>query len=755
MRYPRAALSVVALTLSATLPCVAASVGTSSAAAAPATGGLATLALTGNASTTAISLGDLGGGTSTPSAINSQGQVAGSSYYNGGTYAFSWTAAGGMVDIGTPFGNLQPSASTATDVNDSGEVVGNTSLSSPAPVAHFGFTWTSAGGMNLLAALHNGDTPNVVAVNDHGQVVGNNVPSSGVTHAVVWSVGNAITDLGSLTATGGSSAVAINNDGEVAGTASTATGDDAFAWTSAGGMVDLGHLGTGSSYATAINDAGQVVGYSYTGHFSDADAFSWTPTGGIVDIGTLGGASSEPFAINSHGQVIGWSTTAAGVQAAFSWTAAGGIVDLGNLGGAGGSQAMAVNNNGEVVGRSQTASGDWDAFSWTAAGGMVDLGNLAGDWGKALAINDAGQIVGVSYPANTITGVPEATMWDAQAPAGGSGGGGTTGGGGSGGSGGTGGSGGGGSIGGSGSTAGAGAAAAPASIGVSRLAGADRISTAVAVSHDSFPGGGAAAVVLAKADDYPDALVGAPLAAAKNAPLLLTDGATLAAATSTEIARVLTAGGTVYILGGIGAIPAAVATQLTGAGYHVVRYAGTDRFATAVAVAGALGNPGTVLLASGENYPDALAAGPAAAHVHGAVLLTDGSVIPAATASYLTRATTVYAIGGPAAAADPTATAVFGGDRYETAAAVASKFFSAPATAGVATGLSFPDALSGGAELALLGGPLLLASQGSVPFATANYLSQTRTITAVRVYGGAAVLADSVLTQLQAIVASV
>ena len=197
------------------------------------------------------------------------------------------------------------------------------------------------------------------------------------------------------------------------------------------------------------------------------------------------------------------------------------------------------------------------------------------------------------------------------------------------------------------------------------------------------------------------------------------------------------------------------ALMLTGAGYHVVRYAGTDRFATAVAVAGALGNPGTVLLASGENYPDALAAGPAAAHVHGAVLLTDGSVIPAATASYLTRATTVYAIGGPAAAADPTATAVFGGDRYETAAAVASKFFSAPATAGVATGLSFPDALSGGAELALLGGPLLLASQGSVPFATANYLSQTRTITAVRVYGGAAVLADSVLTQLQAIVASV
>jgi probable HAF family extracellular repeat protein len=745
MRLSRAALPFAALALSVVLPCIGATVGATSALASPATGNLNSHALTGNVATTAVSLGDLGGGSSTPGAINSQGQVVGSSYV-GGTYAFSWTAAGGMVNLGTPFGTLQSLASSsAVDVNDSGEAVGNTSLSSPAPPAAYGFTWTAAGGMNLLLGLHHGDTPNVVAVNNQGQVIGNNVPSSGVTHAVFWSAGNVITDLGSLTATGGSQATAINNNGEVVGSASTALADDAFAWTSAGGMVDLGHLGPGSSSATAVNDAGQVVGYGYTGHFSDVHAFSWTPAGGMVDLGTLGGPNSQPFAINSHGQVVGWTTTAGGIQAAFSWTAAGGMVDLGNLGGAGGSQAMAINNNGVVVGRSETATGDWDAFSWTAAGGMVDLGNLAGDWGKALAVNDAGQVIGVSYPANTL-GPNEATMWTVPSPAGGTGGTGGP----------TGGSGGGGSVGGSGSGAGAGAAStSAAAIGVSRLAGSDRISTAVAVSHTSFPTGGAGAVVLARADDYPDALVGAPLAAAKNAPLLLTDGSTLAAATSTEIARALTAGGTVYILGGVGAIPAAVATQLTGAGYHVVRYAGADRFATAVAVAGALANPGTVLLASGENYPDALAAGPAAAHVHGAVLLTDGNVMPAATKSYLAKTTTVYAIGGPAATADPAATAVFGADRYETAAAVATKFFTAPAVAGIATGLSFPDALSGGAQLALLGGPLLLASQGSVPFATADYIGQTRTITDVRVYGGTAVLGDSVVTQLQSIEDSV
>ncbi len=77
-----------------------------------------------------------------------------------------------------------------------------------------------------------------------------------------------------------------------------------------------------------------------------------------------------------------------------------------------------------------------------------------------------------------------------------------------------------------------------------------------------------------------------------------------------------------YLLGDTKSIPASVATQLTGLGYQVVRYGGADRYATAVAVADALGSPSTVLLATGTNFPDALAAGVGAAKAHGAVLLT-------------------------------------------------------------------------------------------------------------------------------------
>jgi ell wall binding domain 2 (CWB2)/Bacterial Ig-like domain (group 3) len=286
---------------------------------------------------------------------------------------------------------------------------------------------------------------------------------------------------------------------------------------------------------------------------------------------------------------------------------------------------------------------------------------------------------------------------------------------------------------------------------VGREAGADRLATAVAVSEDSFPGGNAGAVVLARADDYPDALVGGPLAASKNAPLLLTQGSTLPATTATELRRVLPSGRTVCILGGTSAVPASVATQLASLGYVVVRYSGADRYATAVAVAAALGSPTTVLLATGTNFPDALAAGPAAAHVHGAILLTSGSSLPAETAAYLTGAPTVYAIGGPAAAAVPSATAVVGTDRFATAAAVATRFFPSSTVVGVATGTGFPDALAGGAQLALTGAPLLLSSSAGLPAATTAYLTADHpTLTNVYVYGGTAVLGTIVANQLTA-----
>lgn len=281
---------------------------------------------------------------------------------------------------------------------------------------------------------------------------------------------------------------------------------------------------------------------------------------------------------------------------------------------------------------------------------------------------------------------------------------------------------------------------------VGRLAGANRYETALAVSQSDFPSGNAGAVVLASGGDFPDALVAAPLAVDKNAPLLLTAGSSLRSDVKAELQRVLPAGGTVYILGGTSAIPAAVSTQLTGLGYTVRRYDGADRFATAVKVAGALGNQGTVLLASGTEFPDALSAGVAAAKTDGVVLLTKGTSLPTTTSAYLTaHGETVYAVGGPAAAAKSNAIPLVGADRYATSVAVAKKFFPNPSSVGVASGALYADALSGGALLARAGVPLVLAAPGSLPTDIGTYLRSVKSsATSAHLFGGSDALGDAV-----------
>ena len=289
---------------------------------------------------------------------------------------------------------------------------------------------------------------------------------------------------------------------------------------------------------------------------------------------------------------------------------------------------------------------------------------------------------------------------------------------------------------------------------MTRLAGADRIGTAISISHDSYPqAGSAGAVVLSRSDGFADALAGTPLAAAKHAPLLLTpSNAALDPGAAAEISRVLSPGGTVYVLGGPSAVSSAVDAQLQ-ATFNVVRLAGSDRYATAVAIADhGLGNPGVQVLATGLDFPDALSGGAAAASAGGVVLLTDGSALPPATASYLAaHPGTRWALGGPAAGAGTGvgATPLVGSDRYDTATRVARAFFPAPSAVGVASGLAFPDALGGGVHAAAHHAPLLLVPPDQVPAGVATYLSSLQPGSPHGyVYGGTTAVYDSTAAAL-------
>ena len=293
------------------------------------------------------------------------------------------------------------------------------------------------------------------------------------------------------------------------------------------------------------------------------------------------------------------------------------------------------------------------------------------------------------------------------------------------------------------------------------LGGADRIDTAILVSKSSFPTNlSANAVVLARADLFPDALAGAPLAVAKGGPLELTSlsgPSFIDPRTVIEIQRVLSPGKTIFVLGGTSAIADSVVQQLQGLGYAVVRFGGVDRFQTAVLIAQqGLNNPASLFLVNGVNFPDALSAGPAAAKVAGAILLTNNNVMPSSTSTYLASrtGTTQFAIGGPAAQAAPTATAVVGSDRYATAAATAQRFFANPTAVGIASGVAFPDGLTGGAHIGKRGGPLLLTDPNALPGNTQSYLQSVKaTLTEVFVYGGTSAVATPVVTQINAAIA--
>lgn len=200
------------------------------------------------------------------------------------------------------------------------------------------------------------------------------------------------------------------------------------------------------------------------------------------------------------------------------------------------------------------------------------------------------------------------------------------------------------------------------------------------------------------------------------------------------------------------------------AAVRIDRIAGADRFETSVAVSRSQwsdGEPEVVVVASGEDFPDALSAGPAAASLNAPVLLTGRDRVPEAIVEEIQRLQPdrVVVTGGPAAVSDEVVAylgrfatrvdRVAGADRFATSRAIADYAFDKAEVAMVATGASFPDALSGGA--ALQGkGPLLLVDggagkAGAETVELLNGLDSKR----VSVLGGTAAVSDGVQEDLE------
>lgn len=165
---------------------------------------------------------------------------------------------------------------------------------------------------------------------------------------------------------------------------------------------------------------------------------------------------------------------------------------------------------------------------------------------------------------------------------------------------------------------------------------------------------------------------------------------------------------------------------------------GKDRYATSVAVSRATFTAGTehVYVVSGEDYPDALAAGPLAGSVQAPILLTKKKSLPKVVAAELARLQpqAVTVVGGTsvvedstlqavAAAAGAEVTRIGKSNRYETAAAVAGELGSFD-TVYLASGDTFADALAAGPAAGIQNAPLLLSQPDNLPQATRQALSE-------------------------------
>ncbi|HYI66872.1 MAG TPA: cell wall-binding repeat-containing protein [Candidatus Limnocylindrales bacterium] len=199
-------------------------------------------------------------------------------------------------------------------------------------------------------------------------------------------------------------------------------------------------------------------------------------------------------------------------------------------------------------------------------------------------------------------------------------------------------------------------------------------------------------------------------------------------------------------------------------GPAMVRLAGNDRYATAAAISASTFAPGVSVayVATGATFPDALAAGAAAASHDGPVLLVAANAVPSATASELARLqpATIKLVGGTAIvsngvaetlrgyATTGTVQRIAGDNRYATASRVSADTF-APGVpiAYVATGETFPDALSGVAAAGMNGGPILLVRADAIPSETAAELGRLRPGRII-VLGAAGVVSNAVASGL-------
>ncbi|MHA7139626.1 cell wall-binding repeat-containing protein [Rossellomorea arthrocnemi] len=286
---------------------------------------------------------------------------------------------------------------------------------------------------------------------------------------------------------------------------------------------------------------------------------------------------------------------------------------------------------------------------------------------------------------------------------------------------------------------------------VERISGNDRYQTAIEISKKGWESSDT--VVIARGDQFPDALAGAPLAYKHDAPILLTKQGNLNTEVQAEIKRL--GAKKAIILGGDAAVSKYVQYQLKGLGLKTDRISGDDRFETAANIAAKLdGNPEKAIVANAYQFADALSVASYAAQNGYPIVLSAQDKLSKASDKVLKDIDEKIVVGGVNAISTEIfdsfeeATRYSGLDRYETSAEIAKHLTPQTNKAIVATGANFADALAGSILAAKEGAEILLVKKEEVPEDIMEAIEMDD-IYKFHVIGGENAVSEEVVNQLK------
>ncbi|BDR63656.1 cell wall-binding repeat-containing protein [Clostridium tetani] len=268
---------------------------------------------------------------------------------------------------------------------------------------------------------------------------------------------------------------------------------------------------------------------------------------------------------------------------------------------------------------------------------------------------------------------------------------------------------------------------------VQRIKGKDRFETSVKIGNKFRLENGEEKlknVIVSSAFGFADSLSGSILSKKLDAPIMLTGNNESSSKEAIEyIKNNVDKKGNVYILGGIASINSTIENTIKNNGYNIKRLSGEDRYGTCNSIVKEFGvKEGTpVVIVNGLNFADALSVSAPASIKGYPVLLSGNGALPEYAKSIIKTAkpSEVFIIGGEGALSKNIEdevkkiysslkiTRLSGKDRYETSLKV-NKYFDNNETVIMASGINYPDALSGSALAGKLNASLLLINDGSL-----------------------------------------